>query len=99
MTSPMTLRPPITPILDALRAAQLERGGKPLGVADRLVVDRAERVDGFGGWIPATHFIEGPGIPQLLAGPAQSWDAAPHATVALAWKAYSYWLSLPAVVG
>lgn len=35
----------------------------------------------------------------FLATAAQRWNAQPHAAAALAWKCYSYWLALPAVVG
>src|SRR5688572_27095428 len=35
----------------------------------------------------------------LLDTAKQRWRAAPHAAAALAWKCYSYWTSLPAVLG
>jgi hypothetical protein len=38
-------------------------------------------------------------IDDLLDTAKQRWRAAPHAAAALAWKCYSYWTSLPAVLG
>src|SRR6185503_13614772 len=35
----------------------------------------------------------------LLEVSRQRWQAQPHAAAALAWKAYTYWLALPAVLG
>jgi hypothetical protein len=50
-------------------------------------------------WVPATALISGERLDDLLAAAARRWDASPHAAAALAWKAYTYWLSLPAVLG
>jgi hypothetical protein len=38
-------------------------------------------------------------LPVLLASAQRRWNAQPHAAAALAWKAYTYWLALPAVLG
>ena len=35
----------------------------------------------------------------LLERASHRWNAQPHAAAALAWKAYTYWLALPAVLG
>ncbi len=35
----------------------------------------------------------------LLDAAGRRWKAQPHAAAALAWKAYTYWLALPAVLG
>ncbi|WP_249713906.1 IucA/IucC family C-terminal-domain containing protein [Rhizomonospora bruguierae] len=52
------------------------------------------------GWHPATTLIDGTQLPALCASANRRWrGAAPHVTTALAWKAYTYWLALPAVLG
>jgi hypothetical protein len=58
---------------------------------DLTVYDRA-------GWVPADHLIHD-GVPAMLAAAGRRWNAQPHAAAALAWKAYTYWLALPAVLG
>ncbi|HEU5111371.1 MAG TPA: hypothetical protein VFT95_22750, partial [Micromonosporaceae bacterium] len=51
------------------------------------------------GWLPATSLVDGSRLPELLDAAGRRWQAAPHAAAALAWKAYTYWLTLPAVLG
>lgn len=52
------------------------------------------------GWHPAGTLLDGSQLPNLMASAELRWrGASPHAAVALAWKAYTYWLSLPAVLG
>lgn len=51
------------------------------------------------GWMPATALTNGDQLDALLDAAKQRWGAAPHAAAALAWKAYTYWLALPAVLG
>ncbi len=51
------------------------------------------------GWVPATALISGDALDDLLATARRRWRAAPHAAAALAWKSYTYWLALPAVLG
>jgi hypothetical protein len=51
------------------------------------------------GWLPATALTDGQRLPDLLDAAARRWRAAPHAAAALAWKAYTYWLALPPVLG
>ncbi|HEU4424426.1 MAG TPA: hypothetical protein VFR67_18010 [Pilimelia sp.] len=51
------------------------------------------------GWLPATALIDGTRLPDLLDAAKHRWRAAPHAAAALAWKAYTYWLALPPVLG
>ncbi|MDG4762782.1 hypothetical protein O7632_01415 [Solwaraspora sp. WMMD406] len=51
------------------------------------------------GWVPATTLIDGDQLPTLLASAARRWQAKRHAAAALAWKAYSYWVALPAALG
>ncbi|HYN92306.1 MAG TPA: IucA/IucC family C-terminal-domain containing protein [Pilimelia sp.] len=51
------------------------------------------------GWLPATALTDGSQVPQLLDAARIRWHAQPHAAAALAWKAYTYWLALPPVLG
>ncbi|WP_121162370.1 hypothetical protein [Micromonospora pisi] len=51
------------------------------------------------GWLSATELINGNRLPEILAAAQRSWQATPHAAAALFWKAYTYWLALPTVVG
>jgi hypothetical protein len=51
------------------------------------------------GWLPATSLVDGSRLPDLLTAAERRWRAAPHAAAALAWKAYTYWLALPPVLG
>jgi hypothetical protein len=51
------------------------------------------------GWLPATSLVDGSRLPDLLSAAERRWRAAPHAAAALAWKAYTYWLALPPVLG
>ncbi len=84
----------VTPIVDALAAIRARRGEGPVhGITPGLVVaDPA-------GWVPATRFTDGSALPGLLADAHRRWGAGPAAAAALAWKSYTYWLLLPAVVG
>ncbi|WP_203782889.1 IucA/IucC family C-terminal-domain containing protein [Paractinoplanes rishiriensis] len=50
------------------------------------------------GWQPAARLAEDH-LDLLLSGAGRRWNAQPHAAAALAWKAYTYWLALPAVLG
>jgi ferric iron reductase protein FhuF len=82
---------PIASTLDAVRA---RHGAAPVhGLAPGLVVDDPS------GWLPATRFTDGSAIPRLLAAAHDRWGASPHVAAALAWKSYTYWLTLPAVLG
>ncbi len=62
-------------------------------------IARGLTVTDLNGWIPATDIVSGAALDDLLAAAQRRWDAAPHAAAALAWKCYSYWLALPAVIG
>ncbi|MGX6604523.1 hypothetical protein ACWKSP_20665 [Micromonosporaceae bacterium Da 78-11] len=50
------------------------------------------------GWAPTSE-LTGPHLDTLLNSAGRRWNAQPHAAAALAWKAYTYWLALPAVLG
>jgi hypothetical protein len=49
-------------------------------------------------WKPAARLADDD-LPVLLERARVRWNAQPHAAAALAWKAYTYWLALPAVLG
>lgn len=51
------------------------------------------------GWVRAADVVSGEALDDLLHTAARRWQAAPHAAAALAWKCYSYWLTLPAILG
>lgn len=80
----------LTPVAAALHAT---------GAGDRSVLTPDLLVPDDTGWIPATQLIDGPELPRLLAAARLHWRASPHAAAALVWKSYSYWVTLPAVLG
>jgi hypothetical protein len=82
---------PLAPVNATLRAMFGTDTALP-GLAPGLTVD--DRA----GWLTATHLFDGH-MPQLLAAARRRWEAQPHAAAALAWKTYTYWLALPAVLG
>jgi hypothetical protein len=87
---------PLAPVVGALADVAASRGRRATaGVAAGLVVPV------HAGWIPASAFAEPDGAPlrDLLDRVGAAYRVPPHAAVALAWKAYSYWTALPAVVG
>jgi hypothetical protein len=84
---------PLAPLLAALETVRA--GAAVFGVADGLVVGD----DPAGGWLPADELLAGPALDELLAGPTRLWGAKPHAAAALAYKQYTYWLAMPAVLG
>jgi len=69
-------------------------GAPPLnGLAPELTLSDAH------GWVPATSLVSGRLLTDLIVTAQQRWQATPHAAAALAWKSYTYWVALPAVVG
>ena len=93
VTDPV-LTAPLAPISATLRAMRAQRGPAAThGLAPDLVVPDPL------GWTPATALANGDQVDALLDAAKQRWGAAPHAAAALAWKAYTYWLALPAVLG
>ena len=83
--------PPLTPVTVTLRA-MFGTDNLPGLAAGLVVADET-------GWVSASELAEGTRIPALLAAAQHRWHASPHAAAALAWKAYTYWLALPAVLG
>lgn len=94
MTALLSESAPLAPITATLRAAfgtdHLPGLAPGLFVADTSTAST---------WRPATGLVDGSGLPELLDLAARQWRTAPHAAAALAWKAYTYWLALPVVIG
>ena len=82
---------PLAPVTASLRAMFGTSTELPGLAPDLLVHDTT-------GWSPATH-LAADSLDTLLDGAGRRWNAQPHAAAALAWKAYTYWLALPAVLG
>lgn len=81
---------PLAPVTHTLEA--MFGGLQAPSLAPGLIVpDQA-------GWVPASE-LAGPALVPLLESAGRRWNAQPHAAAALAWKAYTYWLALPAVLG
>lgn len=84
----------LSPVVATLRDVAARHGDSTVrGLTPGLLVDDPT------GWIPASELITGPGLERLLATAELRWKAQPHVAAALAWKCYSYWLALPALVG
>jgi len=79
---------PITVTLQAMFGTSTELPGV---APDLLVHDTT-------GWQPA-RALAGDHLDTLLDSARRRWNAQPHAAAALAWKSYTYWLALPAVLG
>jgi hypothetical protein len=50
-------------------------------------------------WTAATRIADGTRLRSLLDTAAHRWYAPLHLAAALAWKSYTYWVTLPAVLG
>ena len=84
---------PLSPINASLAAMRRRHGEDSLqGLVPGLRASRAA-------WPPAATLLTADGMADFLATAARRWSAQPPAAAALAWKCYSYWLALPAVVG
>lgn len=84
VSDPSTALSPLSVTLSALASRQ--------GLADPLIVTDLE------GWVPAADLVSGAALPDLFAVAERRWNAAPHAAATLAWKSYTYWLTLPVVL-
>jgi hypothetical protein len=82
---------PLSPVTATLRAMFGTSTELP-GLAPDLLVPDATR------WMPAARLADEQ-LPRLLESARRRWSAQPHAAAALAWKSYTYWLALPAVLG
>jgi hypothetical protein len=82
---------PIQSTLDTMRA---RLGDGPVrGLVPGLVVADPR------GWTPAGRYADGSALPGLVSAAQRRWGTAPHVAAALAWKSYTYWVALPAVLG
>ncbi|TDO39642.1 ferric iron reductase FhuF-like transporter [Paractinoplanes brasiliensis] len=90
-TRTVTVADPLAPVKATLRAMFGTSTELP-GVAPDLVVH--DPTD----WTPASA-LAGEQLDILLESSRRRWNAQPHAAAALAWKAYTYWVALPAVLG
>lgn len=89
--------PALAPIERALVDLRARRGPKATqGLVTGLVVPAGSR----DGWEPAATLLDGgPALDRLLAAAAAFWSASPHAAASLAWRSYTYWLSMLAGLG
>jgi hypothetical protein len=86
------IRPrPLAPVTATLRAMFGTSTEVPGLAPDLVVRDLA-------GWTPTARLAD-VHLDTLLDAARHRWNAQPHAAAALAWKAYTYWLALPAVLG
>lgn len=88
---------PLAPV-DAVLAHMRRRhgAGSLQGLVPGLAVSSPSAIDD---GRPATDLLTHDGAGRFLATATARWNAQPHAAAALAWKCYSYWLALPAVLG
>jgi hypothetical protein len=90
----VTAADPLAPVRATMRAMARRPDLPPLsGLVPDLVVHDLH------GWVPATALTSGEALTDFLDAAARRWNAAPHASAALAWKSYVFWLALPAVLG
>ena len=80
---------PLAPVLAAIDTVR--DGRADFGIADDLRAGAD--------WVPASALLDGTALPRLLSVPTTQWGAKPHAAAALAYKQYTYWLAMPAVLG
>jgi hypothetical protein len=90
VTLELTGSRPLAPVTATLQAM--------FGGADTPALAPGLIVPGQRGWT-STADLAGPGLDALLESAGRRWNAQPHAAAALAWKTYTYWLALPAVLG
>jgi hypothetical protein len=83
---------PLAPIRETLQAMDRRPDQPPV---NGITLDRLDPT----GWQPATALTSGDTVDDLIGSARLRWDAPPHTAAALAWKAYTYWLALPSVVG
>lgn len=90
----------LQPIVDVLDRVEARHGEAPVhGVAPHLVRPPSPFAGQDVGWLPATSLVDGTAIDEFLAAAGRRWPADPHVVAALAWKSYTYWVTLPTVIG
>jgi ferric iron reductase protein FhuF len=86
---------PLVPITATLALLRARHGKDSLqGLVPGLVASTPAA-----GWLSAAELLSDKGVDGLLEAAGRRWEAQPHAAAALAWKCYTYWLTLPAVLG
>ena len=91
-----TLTVPVLAPVELILAEMRQRRGED---ATRGLVPGLILPDRAAGWTPASALISGERLGAVLAAAERRWGGSPHAGAALAWKCYTYWLALPAVLG
>jgi len=90
----------LRPIEDVLDRVEARLGEAPVhGVARPLVRPEWPEPPSAYPWRPATQLVDGTAIDDLLAAAGTRWSADQHVAAALAWKSYTYWVTLPVVIG
>jgi hypothetical protein len=85
----------LAPVHDTVQAMAARPDLPPLrGIVPGLIVPAVG-----GQWFAAAALVSGEAIEDLLAAAHRRWSASPAAEAALAWKSYSYWAALPALLG
>ncbi|GAB3656767.1 IucA/IucC family C-terminal-domain containing protein [Glycomyces tarimensis] len=83
------------PLRSAADHVERHHGPQPLmGLRPWLDGDTVEGTE-----LPGSALADGSRIKELLADSARLWGGSPHASAALAWKTYCYWVVVPAVLG
>jgi hypothetical protein len=99
----ITLRRPVPAALDpVVDTLAMMNGAHPMDglIPGLLLVDSTDRPTAdVSDWTNASTLITGDRFNDMIATAERRWRAPTHVAAALAWKAYSYWVSLPAVVG
>jgi hypothetical protein len=84
----------LAPVLATLRDMESRHGSDLThGLARELVRSDPS------GWTPATNLMLSDQLDEMLDTAKQRWRAPSHAAAALAWKCYTYWLAMPALIG
>ncbi|QSB17530.1 (2Fe-2S)-binding protein [Natronosporangium hydrolyticum] len=94
----MLATPTLMPVEAAFATVRRRQGAEGMrGLAPGLLVP-----EGAVDWWPAANLLHGDtglDLDRLLGAAASRWGASPHAAAALAWRSYTYWLSLPVILG
>src|SRR5262249_6931630 len=86
--------PELGPILSILDTVGTRRGPAAVhGLAPGLVVEDPT------GWAPATPYSDRAFLADRIDAARMRWGAGPAGAAALAGKSYTYWVTLPAVLG
>lgn len=97
-TAALAAVPAFAPVDAAVAVLARRRGPAGThGLVPGLVVSETDEANGR--WIPATELVNGARLDDLLAAAGTQWNASSHVAAALAWRSYTYWLAMPAVLG